>query len=35
MLDGPKKFTYASSLLFGEEKEKLRLVLLNNVDAFT
>ena len=35
MLDGPKKFTFASSLLSGEEKEQLRLVLLNNVDFFS
>ena len=34
MLDGPKKFTYASSLLSDEEIEQLRLVLLNNVDVF-
>ena len=32
MLDGPEKFTYASSL---HEKEQLRLVLLNNVDVFS
>ena len=35
MLDGPEKFTYASSLMFGDEKEQLRLMLLNNVDVFT
>ena len=35
MLDKPEKFTYASSLLFGDEKERLQLVLLNNVDVFT
>ena len=33
MLDGLEKFTYASSLLFGDKKEQLRLVLLNNVDV--
>ena len=34
MLDGPKRFTNAGSLLSGDEKEQLRLVLLNNVDVF-
>ena len=34
MLDGPEKFTYARSILYGDEKEQLRLVLLNNVDVF-
>ena len=34
MLDGLGKFTYASSLLSGDEKEQLRLVLLNNIDVF-
>ena len=34
MLDGSEKFTYANSLLSGDEKEQLRLVLLNNVDVF-
>ena len=34
MLDGPKKFTYAGSLLFDDEKEQLRLMLLNNIDVF-
>ena len=33
-LDGPKKFTYISSLLSNEEREQLRLVLLNNIDVF-
>ena len=35
MLDGPEKFTCASSLLSGDEKEQLRFILLNNVDVFT
>ena len=34
MLDGPKKFTFSNYLLSDEEKEQLRLVLLNNVDFF-
>ena len=34
MLDELEKFTYANSLLSGDEKEQLRLVLLNNVDVF-
>ena len=34
MLDGPKKFTYVSSLMSSENKEQLWLVLLNNVDVF-
>ena len=34
MLDGSKKFTYISSLLSDEEREQLRLVLLNNIDVF-
>ena len=33
-LDGPKKFTYISSLLSDKEREQLRLVLLNNIDVF-
>ena len=33
-LDGPKKFTYISSLLSDEESEQLRLMLLNNIDVF-
>ena len=33
--DGPKKFTYVSSLLSNEEREQLRLMLLNNIDIFT
>ena len=33
-LDGPKKFTYVSSLLSNEEREKLRLTLLCNTDVF-
>ena len=34
MLDGLEKFCYASSLLSSEEKEQLRLMLINNVDVF-
>ena len=34
MFDGPKKLTYISSLLSDEEREQLRLVLLNNIDVF-
>ena len=34
MLNGPEKFTYASSLLSDDEKEQLQLVLLNNVNVF-
>ena len=34
-LDGPKKFTYISSLLSNEEREQLRLMLVNNIDVFT
>ena len=34
-LDGPEKFTYISFLLSNEEREQLRLVLLNNIDVFT
>ena len=33
-LDGPEKFTFVSSLLSNEERERLRLVLLNNIDLF-
>ena len=33
-LDGPEKITYISSLLSNEEKEQLRLMLLNNIDLF-
>ena len=32
--DGPEKFTYVSSLLSNEEREKLQLLLLNNIDVF-
>ena len=35
MLDGLEKFTYANSILSGDKKEQLRLMLLNNVDVFT
>ena len=31
MLDGPEKFTYVSSLLCNEEKERLQCVLLRNI----
>ena len=34
MLDGLEKFTYISSLLSNEEREQLRLMLLNNIDVF-
>ena len=34
-LDGPKKFTYVNSLLSNEERERLQLVLLNNIDVFS
>ena len=34
VLDGPKKFTYVSSLLSNEEKEQLERVLLRNIDVF-
>ena len=34
MLDRLEKFSYASSLLFGDKKEQLLLVLLNNIDVF-
>ena len=33
-LDGSEKFTYVSTLLSNEEKEKLQCVLLRNVDIF-
>ena len=33
-LDGLKWFTYVSSLLSNEEREQLRLVLLNSIDTF-
>ena len=35
MLDGPKKFTYASSLMIDDEKEQLRLAPLSNIEVFT
>ena len=35
MLDGLEKFTYISSLLSNEEREQLRLMLLNNMNVFT
>ena len=34
-LEGPKNFTYISSLLSNEEMEQLPLLLLNNIDVFT
>ena len=34
MLDGHERFTYASSLRSSDKKERLRLVLLSNVDVF-
>ena len=34
VLDGPKKFTYFSSLLSNEEKEQLQCILLRNIDVF-
>ena len=33
-LDGPKKFTYVSSLLSSEEKEHLYRLLLRNINVF-
>ena len=33
-LDGPKNFTYISSLLSNEKRKQLRLMLLNNIDVF-
>ena len=35
MLDLPEKFTYISSLMSNEEREQLRLMLLNDIDVFT
>ena len=34
MFDEPERFTYVSYLLSNEEREHLRLVLLNNIDIF-
>ena len=34
-LDGLEKFTYVSSLMSNEEKEQLRLVMLNKIGVFT
>ena len=34
LLGGPDKHTYVSSFLSGEEKKRLRQVLLHNIDAF-
>ena len=33
-LNGPKKFTYVSSLLSNEEIKQLRLTLMRNIDVF-
>ena len=33
-LDGPKRFTYISFLMFNEEREQGRLTLLCNIDVF-
>ena len=33
-LDGPEKFTYVSSLMSKEERERLRLTLLRHIDVF-
>ena len=33
MLDELEKFTYITSLLYNEEMEQLRLMLLNNIDV--
>ena len=33
-LDEPEKFTYIGSLMSNEEREQLRLMLLNNVNVF-
>ena len=33
-LDGLEKFTYVCSLMSNEEREQLRLVLMNNIDIF-
>ena len=33
-LDGLEKFTYGSSLLSNEEKTRLRLALLHNINVF-
>ena len=33
-LDGAEKFTFMSFLLSNEEREQLRLMLLNNIDVF-
>ena len=34
VLDGPKKFTYVSTLLSSEEREQIQGVLLKNIDMF-
>ena len=34
VLDGSEKFTYVSSFLTDDEKERLRLSLLSNIDVF-
>ena len=33
-LDGPEKFTYVNTLLFNEEKEQLKHILLGKADVF-
>ena len=33
-LDGPENFTYINSVMSNEEREQLRLMLLNNIDVF-
>ena len=35
LLGGPDKHTYVSSLMSGDEKERLRYVLLCNIDVFS
>ena len=35
MMNESEKFTYNSSLLSHEEREQIRLVLLNNIEVFT
>ena len=35
VLDGPKKFTYVSTLLSSKEREQVQGVLLKNLDVFT
>ena len=35
VLEGSERFTYVSSLLSSEEKERLQRVLLRNIDVFS